>query len=150
MKFKLSKKKAIFKTPVCRCAYLRRDRQAITLTHMKKHGFEIKINDETICRAGLDVAYYVVSCNLVSMMRKNDEQEEISIHVGALNAVNNNHLLWTNNLLKSGDRISIEIIDSTFDEPAEITLAESEEFVLQQKIKYFHRLKEELKGHLDE
>ena len=117
---------------------------------MKKHGFEVKVNDELLCRAGFEVDFYVLTCNLVSMMRFNDEREEVSISVGGLNSVNNTHLKWADKVLKSGDKISIEIIETPFDVPTEIEIPDSEEFLIQQKIKYFHRLKEELKDHLKE
>jgi hypothetical protein len=122
----------------------------INLIDMKKHGFEIKINDEKICRAGLAVDYYVVTCGLVSMMRKKDDRDEVSIRVGGLNAITNSSVTWTDKVLKKGDKISIEIIDGMFDEPTEITIPDTEEFVLQEKINYFHKLKEELKDHLNE
>ena len=117
---------------------------------MKKHGFEVKVNDELLCRAGLEVDFYVLTCNFVSMMRVNDEQEEVSIRVGALDSVNNRHLNWAEGRLKGGDKISIEIVESPFDVPKEIVVKDSEEFLLQRKMKYFYQLKEELKDHLKE
>lgn len=117
---------------------------------MKNHGFEIKVNDEKICRAGLDVDYYVVSCDLISKMRKNDECNDVSIQVGGLNSLNMNHVNWITRDLKKGDKVCIEIIDENFDEPSEITIPNTEEFALQERIKLYYKLKEELKEHLNE
>ncbi len=117
---------------------------------MNKYGFEIKLNNKKLCRAGLDTDHYVISCILNSMMRKNDEKEEISLTVGALNSNTKSHVEWINCELKKGDVLSIEIIDKDFDLPATVRVEDSDEFVLEQKIKYFHKLKEELKEHLKE
>jgi hypothetical protein len=53
---------------------------------------------------------------------------------------------WINQDLQVGDQLVIEVIEGEFDPPSSVLEMDSDELVLQEKIKYFHRLKEELKG----
>ena len=117
---------------------------------MTRFGLELKLNDEKLCRAGLHTDYYVVSCHVTAMMRINDDQPGVVLNAGGLDSVGKKYVTWGDKSLKKGDVITIEIIDDDFDEPAESREAESEEVILQQKIKHYHRLKEELKEHLNE
>jgi hypothetical protein len=117
---------------------------------MIKYGFEIKLNDEKLTRAGFDTDYYVISCMLDSMMRKDDDEKEISLTVTGLNSMTKNHVEWITKILQKGDVINIEIITDNFDLPSKVRVEDGDEVVLQQKIKYFYKLKEELKEHLKE
>lgn len=117
---------------------------------MPKYGFEIKLNNEILCRAGFDIDFYVLTCCLTSMKRQSDESNEISINVGGLDSVNKNHVNWIDKALKNGDKISIEIVTEKFEVPTTVMMQETDEVVLEQKIRYFYHLKEELKEHLKE
>jgi hypothetical protein len=52
---------------------------------------------------------------------------------------------WVKRDLQVGDQLVIEVVEGKFDPPASVLKRDPEELVLQEKIKYFHRLKEELK-----
>ena len=118
--------------------------------NMKKiFGFKVCINDKIICGAGFENANSVVSCILNSVRRKNDNSEELDISIGGLNSDNNEHVDWYNNRLRKGDIISIEIISDDFDTPTKIRKKLSEKEIIAQKLEYFHKLREELKEHLE-
>jgi hypothetical protein len=116
---------------------------------MPNYGFNVDLNAEHLCTAGIDAQHYVITCILSSIMRKDEETQEISIAVGGLNSVTNDSLEWSNKLLSDGDVITIKVIDKNFDPPLKMYTSPDKESVLNQKIKYYYRLKEELKEHLD-
>jgi hypothetical protein len=117
---------------------------------MNRYGFEIKLNDKKLCRAGLESDFYIISCMLGSIRRKNENTEEIYINVGGLDSITNENVDWINRTLNKGDKISIEVINEKFDPPTLIHVSDKKEFILEQKINYYYRLKEELKEHLKE
>jgi hypothetical protein len=117
---------------------------------MDNIGFEVKLNEQVLCRAGFKDKYYVLSCILDSVSREQDQDKEIRLSIGGLNSVSNQHVKWSASQLNIGDNISIKVISQNFDSPSEIIEQDPEEFLIEQKIKYFYRLKEELKEYLEE
>ena len=118
---------------------------------MKKvFGFQVNINDKTICRAGFENENSIVTCILDSVRRKNDKSEQLNIAISGLNSDTHQHADWFKNKLQEGDKISIEIISNNFDNPISITKAHSKKDILNQKLKSYHKLKEELKDYLEE
>lgn len=118
---------------------------------MKKiFGFKVLINEETICRAGFENENSILTCILDSIRRKDDDSEELNISISGLNTDTNQSVAWIDNKLKEGDKISIEIISDNFDTPYVIREPKSEKDIIAQKLKYFNKLKAELKDHLKE
>jgi hypothetical protein len=117
---------------------------------MENIGFEVKLNGKTLYRAGFVDDYYVLSCTATSVSRDGDEEKEVYLNISGLNSVLNRHVKWANIDLKEGDEINIKLITNNFDLPSHIVEQDPEEFIIQSKIKYFKKLKEELKEYLDE
>jgi molybdopterin converting factor small subunit len=42
---------------------------------MYRYGLEIKVNDQEVSREGFEKDYYVLSCKINSILRKEDEEE---------------------------------------------------------------------------
>lgn len=117
---------------------------------MKNYGVEIEYNGEKLIRAGFEDRYFVLSCIFSLLRRKRDESEEYSLSVGGLNIETDQSVDWLRQELKLGDKISVEVIDGDFNKPTKVKEAMSKEELLKQKIDYYYRLKEELKGHIEE
>lgn len=115
---------------------------------MTNYGFEIHINDKYLCRAGFENAYHVLSLILTSAKRTNNT-EDLAMNIAGVNSETENYCDWVNTPLKLGDRISIQIVTENFDKPLRVREKESSQFVLERKLEYYHKLKEELKEHLD-
>lgn len=115
-----------------------------------KFGFQVLINGKKICRAGFENENAIVTCILDSVRREKDNSEELNISISGLNSDTQQHANWFSNKLQEGDKISIEIISNNFDTPISISKAFSEKDILSQKLKYYHKLKEELKDYLKE
>ena len=113
-------------------------------------GFQININDNKICRAGFENENSIVTCILDSVRRKNDNSEELNISISGLNSDTYQHSKWFDNKLQEGDKISIEIITNNFDSPISSSKAYSKKDILNQKLKSYYKLKEELKDYLEE
>mgnify|MGYP003633639636 CR=1 FL=1 len=120
-------------------------------TKMKKiFGFKVLLNEKVICRAGFENKNAVVNCILNSIRREKDNSEELNIIIGGLNSDMNQHVNWFDSSLQEGDKISIEIISENFDPPTTIHRSKSKKDLIDQKMEYYYRLKEELKDHLKE
>jgi hypothetical protein len=118
---------------------------------MKKiFGFQVSINGKEICRAGFENENSIVTCILDSVRREKDSSEKLNILISGLNSDTHQHADWFRNKLEEGDKISIEIISNNFDTPISISKAYSEKDILTQKLKSYHKLKEELKDYLTE
>ncbi|MDN3594804.1 hypothetical protein [Zunongwangia endophytica] len=118
---------------------------------MKKiFGFQVSINNKTICRAGFENENSIVTCILDSIRRKNHDSEKLNISISGLNSDTHQYADWYKNNLHEGDKISIEIISNNFDTPNSIGDAYSEKDILKQKLKSYKKLKEELKDYLEE
>lgn len=69
--------------------------------------------------------------------------------MGGWDSEENIHLGWQGADLKKGDKIIIEVIDADFDKPLNTWSSESfEKQSIEDKLKYFHELKEDLKDYL--
>lgn len=116
---------------------------------MDKLGFEIRLNNKMLCRAGLNTHHSVVTCCLGIVKRKIAPSEEIFLNIEGLNSDKKEHVSWFNeNSLKENDEISIKIISTNFDVPKIVQKGLSPEEEIQEKINYFYLLKEELKDYL--
>jgi hypothetical protein len=112
---------------------------------MKNQGFKVLLNGESLCRAGFESEHFVTHVILSSIRRELHPGNELSLHIGGLNSSENHHVTWVNKDLQLGDHLVIELVEGEFDPPASVLKRDPDELVLQEKIKYFHRLKEELK-----
>lgn len=118
---------------------------------MKKiFGFQVSINDEKICRAGFENKNAIVTCILDSVRRENDDREELNLTIGGLNSDTHQSVRWLNGKLEEGDKVSIEVISNNFDKPTTAGKAYSKQDIIKQKLKSYHKLKEELKDYLDD
>ncbi|MCQ0113055.1 hypothetical protein SAMN04487906_0191 [Zhouia amylolytica] len=116
----------------------------------KAFGFKVAVNDQLICRAGFENEHSIVTCILDSVRRKNENSEELSIHISGLNSDTNHQVDWFKDSLKEGDKISIEVISNGFDPPATERKAFKDKDLIAHKLKTYYKLKEELKEHLNE
>ncbi|MBC6368518.1 hypothetical protein [Algoriphagus sp. AK58] len=117
---------------------------------MKNLGFQIRLNGELICRAEIDSEFFTTHCILTSLHREADQNRLTDLFVGGLDSNLDQSVIWTKEALKKGDQILIEVVEGDFEPPKTVSKRNSEELILQEKIKYFLRLKEELKEHLEE
>lgn len=113
----------------------------------KSIGFEVHLNGEKVARAGIDKEKYVVNC-IIDAVHRTDGSRELYLHVGGLDIETNTHVNWEGADLKKGDRIIIEVIDDNFDQPIHFSPGISKEERIEQQLRYFHELKEELKDYL--
>jgi hypothetical protein len=116
---------------------------------MTNYGFEIYLNDNYLCRAGFENPYHILTLVLTSL-RRTDNYEDLALQVSGLDSDTRVRPDWINRELKNGDRISIQIITDKFDKPSKFKEVESKEIDLKRKIEYYHKLKEELKEHLED
>jgi hypothetical protein len=114
------------------------------------YGFEVKLNGNLICRAGLEQDHYVMSCIVDAIMRKDNGVERLHLNIGGLDSIKNQHVRWFQDTLQENDEVHIKVITDNFDNPPIVYPQDADEFVLERKIEYYHKLKEELKDHLNE
>ena len=116
---------------------------------MDNKGFEITLNNELLCRAGLKDNHGVINCIVGAVKRKDTKEQEIYINISGLNSDTMEHIKWfKTDTLNEHDKITIKIIKDNFNPPNEVSEKKSDEFLLKQKIKTYNKLKEELKDHL--
>ncbi len=111
------------------------------------YGFEVQVNGEHLCKAGIDTDAHVVTCILTSLRRLN-EPDELDLTVTGLNSVTGDHPDWIDRELNDGDIITIKVITADFEPAVRIRPKPSKEKILNDKLQYYHRLSEELKEHL--
>lgn len=109
-------------------------------------GFRISYKGKHLSNVGLETDG-VVTC-IFHAVQRIGEAQELYFNAGGLNSKTGEHLDWFSQSLEIGDKIEIEVIDSNFDQPPKIRKPITKEEELEQKIAYFHRLKEELKDYL--
>lgn len=114
---------------------------------MSNYGFEVLINGEHLCKAGIDTDRHVVTCILTALRRPN-EPDELDLTVSGLNSLTGEHPEWVNKELKEGDTITIKVITADFEPARRIRPKVSKEKTLNDKLRYYHQLREELKEHL--
>ncbi|MBC8074258.1 MAG: hypothetical protein IAG13_38420 [Deltaproteobacteria bacterium] len=76
--------------------------------------FEIALNDEPLCRAGVGPTGVVTT--IVTWFGPKDEErarrpETLDLHVGGMPGAGSEHLKWFDGPLKVGDRVTITIVD---------------------------------------
>jgi len=114
---------------------------------MSSYGFEVQVNGEKLCKAGIDTDRHVVTCILDALRRLN-EPDELRLTVSGLNSVTGEYPEWVKKELKDGDTITIKVITQDFEAPHRIRPTISKEKMLGNKLQYYYRLREELKEHL--
>lgn len=70
---------------------------------MSSYGFEVHINGEYLCKAGINTDRHVVTCILTSLRRLN-EPDELDLTVSGLNSVTGEHPGWIKKELKEGEQ----------------------------------------------
>jgi len=115
---------------------------------MEKHGFEVKLNDIILCKAGLNSKHSITTCILDIFDRKLKPKKGINLSVSGMNSDEHQYVKWIDEPLKLGDTVSIKIISGEFDTPFSKTERKSEKQILEGKLKQYHKLKEELKEYL--
>lgn len=112
-------------------------------------GFEIKLNDELLCKAGIKINHGVVSCILTAVSRKKDKGQELLLDIAGLNTDTSERNKWIiGKNLNHNDIITIKIIQDNFDSPKIITNRIQKELTIEQKFEQYNKLKEELKEYL--
>lgn len=79
--------------------------------------FEVRVNDELICTAGVED--FGVLTAIVSWVRRrpeksldgNTDEEELTAEIGGLNSLDEN-LTWLSQALKAGDSISLRVVNA--------------------------------------
>lgn len=109
--------------------------------------FEITINDEKICTAGLVNGRGVLTTIIDRLMREpaeEDQGEAAHVTVGGLANYGNNdteHLDWVKRPLSVGDQVSIRVVDSDdIDDPVSRERIDPD-FEEKEERKYYERLK---------
>lgn len=116
---------------------------------MKNYGLEVELNGKKLCRAGFEEKYFVLSAHLTYVRREMDESEEFYFGVGGLDSVEDVHVDWVSENLELGDVMTFRVIDKDYDMPQIRRNTLSEEEILQNKLKHYYQLQEELKEYLN-
>lgn len=91
----------------------------------------------------------VITCIVNAIFRKQEKKQSLELNVSGLNSDENQHVKWVKLAnLRENDIISVKIVAGDFDEPKEKNEKRSPEYLLEQKIKTYYKLKEELKDYL--
>jgi len=118
------------------------------MSSMSSYGFEVQVNGEKLCKAGIDTDRHVVTCILDALRRPN-KPDELCLSVSGLNSVTGEYPEWVRKELKDGDTITIKVITQDFEAPNCIRPTISKEKMLDNKLQYYYKLREELKEHLE-
>ena len=116
--------------------------------------FEITINGEKTCTAGVDSDYGVLTSILLwakrdvsqlsDEVRKKVPEEELKFTVGGQRTYQEKapeNLQWIEEQLKPGDEIIINIIDTSEIDQPKIRERQDPEFIKKQKLRYYQKLK---------
>ncbi|WP_316814581.1 hypothetical protein [Pedobacter nyackensis] len=113
--------------------------------------FEVYVNGELVTKAGITADLGVLSMITTWVKRATYNDESLSLTVSGLNSIENTHLDWYGSELKIGDEINIKITDQK--EVTNPTIKQgwtmTDESILEDKLKRFYSLKEELKEYID-
>lgn len=116
---------------------------------MKNPIFEIFVNNELVTVAGITAEFGVLTMIATWVKRQKYNDESLSLTVSGLNSIDNTSLSWYGSELKIGDEIHIKITDqSEVTNPTVTKSCSNNESILEDKLKYFYSLKEELKDHI--
>ncbi|MCE7065258.1 hypothetical protein [Dyadobacter sp. CY326] len=96
------------------------------MSGLSNYGFEVQINGEHLCNAGIDTDRHVVTCILTSLRRLN-ESDGLDLTVSGLNSVTDENLKWVDKELKEGDTITIKVITTDFEPARQIKQKPSKE-----------------------
>lgn len=111
--------------------------------------FEVHLNDIKVCAAGLKSGKGVVS-TIINLIEGLDNQPDtIRITVTGLNSPTAESMKWVQEDLKVGDRILLEVVDTEDLDTPQMSRSHFEEQSVENKLRIYHRLKEELSEHLD-
>ena len=113
--------------------------------------FEIVLNGDNVCRAGLESEKGVLTTHIISTIGLDNQPNSVNLNVSGLNSASNESLKWVTQELKMGDEILVRIIDTEeIDSPSSVSQSLGEEAILHSKLKAYYQLKEELAEHLKE
>lgn len=112
---------------------------------MENFGFRVSLNGVTIADAGFAEENYVLN-SIFDAVHRPDGSTLLHLRVGGLNIDKQQHAEWLAKNLRPGDSVTIEVIKGPFDPPEFVKDSISETEVLQNKIKLYLQLSEELKG----
>ncbi|MDX2248280.1 MAG: hypothetical protein SF052_15970 [Bacteroidia bacterium] len=85
---------------------------------MNSLGFEIKINDKRLCRAGFDVGQSVLVCALDLARKVGQSSDRMEINVVGMEREFLKPIVWVlQQALQKGDQITIEVVSGNFDLP---------------------------------
>lgn len=113
-----------------------------------KHGFKITINNKAICRAGFENDNSVLTCILTSSFLKKQNRNELDFYVSGLNSDTQQRAKWFMGDMQRGDKIELEVITDNFDAPNSLSEPATEEEIIKNKLKMYHKLEKELKEYL--
>lgn len=110
--------------------------------------FDVKVNDEQICIAGIDSEAGVLT-GIVSLLQRKGAAEEINLIISGQDSVIGDQYTWNHVSLKAGDEITIKIGNGiTISEARKKTKEEIMANEIEAKLRSYYRLKEELKDHI--
>lgn len=112
---------------------------------MEKMGFKVSLNGVAIADAGFADENYVLN-SIMDAVHRPDGSTLLHLRVGGLSIDKQQHAEWLAERLHVGDSVTIEVINGPFDPPTSVRESISEAEVLQNKIKLYFQLREELKG----
>ena len=113
-------------------------------------GFKIELNGELLSVAGIENSNHGTAiCMLDSTNSAVDGLSGLQLTVNGLDMTEQNHLKWETKFLNEGEVVSVEVVKPPFNKPmSKKSMQKSEEEIIQDKLKRYHKLKEELKGYL--
>lgn len=117
---------------------------------MKNPAFEITLNGQKIATAQVESDFGVLSA-IVTWVRRVDNSESLDFIITGRDSEQAKNLQWARHDLKLGDKLLLSVIDekTTPTDEGVIEIHDSTS-VLEQKLKIFYKLKEELKEYLNE
>lgn len=84
---------------------------------MKTNGFEIKLNDQRICRAGFYTDRHHLTCMLHIVKHADQGADQVGITVGGSEGPTLKLVNWVEQTLQKGDKITIQIVSGDYDPP---------------------------------
>lgn len=111
--------------------------------------FEILLNGEKVALAGLNAEFGVVTAIITCVKRINEEQESITCEVAGLDSQSRDRWEWLKKDLQGMDEVTIKVLPSVNPEPPSVITEEMmRKKLLEDKLKTFYRLREELKDYI--
>ncbi len=112
-------------------------------------GFKVTLNNKLITTAGINTNNFGATiCIIDSVKRQVDNSEHLKLTITGINA-SNDMLTWCKQDLELGDTIELEVVKAPFNAPIEVKKShKTDAEILEQKLKQFYKLKEELKDYL--